>query len=165
MRTAELLTAIILGAVSIGFMVSAYQLPIGYIADEGPGAGAFPFWLGVLMLVTCVWTFVRALRGTTPPSRSAEPFLTRDAMVMFALVAGSLGTMILLVHFIGIYGAVPLFLLFYLRVIGNHGWPLTLLLAILIPVVTFLFFEVALTITLPKGYTEPWFYPLYDFFL
>jgi hypothetical protein len=29
-------------------------------------------------------------------------------------------------------------------------------------VVTFLFFEVALKITLPKGYTEPLFYPIFD---
>jgi hypothetical protein len=35
----------------------------------------------------------------------------------------------------------------------------------LTPVVTFFFFEIALHITLPKGYTEPLFYPLYDWFM
>ena len=40
-----------------------------------------------------------------------------------------------------------------------------LFIAIATPVVTFFFFEVALTITLPKGYLEPLFYPLYDLFL
>ena len=29
---------------------------------------------------------------------------------------------------------------------------------------TFLFFEIALTIELPKGLTEPLFYPIYDLF-
>ena len=33
------------------------------------------------------------------------------------------------------------------------------------PVATFLFFEIALKITLPKGYTEPAFYPLYEMLL
>ena len=32
------------------------------------------------------------------------------------------------------------------------------------PVVTFLFFEIALTIELPKGFTEPLFYPIFDLF-
>jgi hypothetical protein len=37
-------------------------------------------------------------------------------------------------------------------------------LAVAMPVVLFLFFEIALNITLPKGLTEPLFYPLYDIF-
>ena len=36
--------------------------------------------------------------------------------------------------------------------------------AVTTPIVTFFFFEVALRITLPKGYTEELFYPLYDWF-
>jgi hypothetical protein len=31
--------------------------------------------------------------------------------------------------------------------------------------VAFFFFEIALKKTLPKGFTEPLFYPLYDIFL
>ena len=61
--------------------------------------------------------------------------------------------------------ASALFLVFYLRFVGRHSWLLTSLLAVLTPVVTFFFFEIALTITLPKGKTEPLFYPLYDLFL
>jgi hypothetical protein len=49
-----------------------------------------------------------------------------------------------------------------MRVIGQHSWRVTGLLAISVPVITFFFFEGALTITLPKGYSEPLFYPLYD---
>ncbi|MGD8696672.1 MAG: tripartite tricarboxylate transporter TctB family protein, partial [Gammaproteobacteria bacterium] len=57
---------------------------------------------------------------------------------------------------------VPLFLIFYMRVLGGHTWSRTATLAILTPIVTFLFFEIALKITLPKGFTEPMFYPIYD---
>ena len=65
---------------------------------------------------------------------------------------------------IGVYGALPLFLFFYLKVLGGHSWTLTIVNVIAIPVVTFLFFEIALKITLPKGITEPLFYPLFKFF-
>ncbi|MBT5522086.1 MAG: tripartite tricarboxylate transporter TctB family protein, partial [Rhodospirillales bacterium] len=65
---------------------------------------------------------------------------------------------------IGVYGALPLFLFFYLRVLGKHSWTLTLICTFSIPVITFLFFEIALKITLPKGISEPLFYPLFKFF-
>ena len=60
--------------------------------------------------------------------------------------------------------ALPLFLFWYLRIFGGHGWTLTLSLTILTPVATFLFFEAVLKILLPKGITEPLFLPLYAFF-
>ena len=66
-----------------------------------------------------------------------------------------------LFSFLGIYGALPLFLIFYLRFMGKHSWTLTGTLAILIPVVIFYFFEIILKIILPKGLTEPLFLPLY----
>ena len=84
---------------------------------------------------------------------------------MFLLVAGSLAVMIGLIHIIGVYGAIPLYLVFYLRVMGRHSWLTTGGLALSIPVVSFFFFEIALRKTLPKGFTEPLFYPLYDIFL
>ena len=81
------------------------------------------------------------------------------------VVTAALAAMIGLIHIIGIYGSVPLFLIFYLRLLGRHGWLLTGAFAVATPIVTFFFFEVALKITLPKGYTEELFYPLYDWFL
>ena len=81
------------------------------------------------------------------------------------LVTGALVAMVGLIHSIGVYVAVPLFLIYYLRFLGRHGWSLTASLAVTIPIVTFFFFEIALKITLPKGVAEPLFYPLYDIFL
>ena len=83
----------------------------------------------------------------------------------FVLVGGGVTAMIGLVHFVGMYGAIPAFLLYYLRVLGRHSWFTTLTIALGAPVVIFFFFDVALRIVLPKGYLEPLFYPLYDIFL
>tara|TARA_B100002003_G_scaffold251736_1_gene297075 strand:+ start:3797 stop:4051 length:255 start_codon:yes stop_codon:yes gene_type:complete len=84
-------------------------------------------------------------------------------MIMAVIVALTL--MIGSIHIIGIYFAVPLFLLYYVRVVGRHNWLLSLGVSISAPVISFFFFEIALRITLPKGYSEPLFYPLYDIFL
>ena len=53
-RTAELLMAIMMGAFSIYLMYKSTELPIGWIEGEGPGGGAWPFWLAAIMLVCCL---------------------------------------------------------------------------------------------------------------
>ena len=117
------------------------------------------------MLVCCIWTVVKWWRGLSPYSGSDEPYMDRQTLMLFVTAAGSLTVMIGLIHFIGVYFAVPALLVFYVRFVGNHSWWLTSALAVATPVVTFFFFEIALRITLPKGYTEPMFYPLYDIFM
>ncbi|MGQ4808330.1 hypothetical protein NKDENANG_01712 [Candidatus Entotheonellaceae bacterium PAL068K] len=90
--------------------------------------------------------------------------MDRPALTQLLTGAGSLTVMIASIHLIGVYGAAPLFLIFYMRFLGHHSWLSTGALALMTPVLTFLFFEIALRISLPKGLTEPLFYPLYEFF-
>ena len=156
--------AVVMALCSIGLMVKSAELPVGWIPDEGPGGGAFPFWLGAGMLACCLWTLVKWFRGRSPFSGSDKPYMDRQTLMLFVTAAGSLTVMIGLIHFIGVYFAVPALLVFYVRFVGRHSWWLTSALAVATPVATFFFFEIALRITLPKGLTEPMFYPLYDVF-
>ena len=165
MRVAELVMAIVMGVFSLYLMGKSAELPIGWLPGRGPGGGAFPFWLALGMLLCCAAVIVRWFMRASPPSRSTEPFMDRPAVKSFVMVAGSLTVMIGLIHVIGVYGAVPLYLIFYLRYLGGHGWTVTGAMAIVTPVAAFFFFEIALKKTLPKGFTEPLFYPLYDIFL
>ena len=149
---------------SLYLMWKSAELPIGWISGEGPGGGAFPFWLSAGMLICTLWVMVRWVRKSSLLSRSAEPYMDKRSFRLFLIGAGSLAVMIGSIHIIGVYGAIPLFLIFYMRFQGHHRWLTTGALAASAPVVLFLFFEIALRITLPKGLTEPLFYPLYDFF-
>ncbi len=164
MRTAELATAAALAALSIFFMVYAAQLPIGWVRGAGPGGGAFPFWLSVGMLVCAVAIFVREFGPSAASRLRTEGFLNPRSAAQIAVISLALVVTIGLMHWVGTYVAVPLFLLFHLKVIGRHGWPLTLIIAIATPLFLFFFFEVTLKILLPKGITEPWFFPLYAMF-
>jgi hypothetical protein len=165
MRVAELVMALFMALFSLYLMWKSTELPIGWIPNEGPGGGAFPFWLSLGMLLCCLWMIARWVRRASPPSRSTEPFMTPQTLKLFLLVAGSLTVMIGLIHIIGVYGAVPLFLIFYIRFLGRHSWTIAGSLAVSTPIAAFFFFEIALKKTLPKGFTEPLFYPLYDIFL
>ena len=164
MRVAELVMAIVLAIFSIAIMYKACELPIGWVKGAGPGPGAFPFWLGVGMLACCVVIVIRWVRRSSPPSRSEEPYFDRRALQLFLIGAVPLAIMIGLFHVIGVYFALPLYLLYYLRMVGNHTWSLTAAIALATPVITFLFFEIALKIALPKGFTDELFYPIYDLF-
>ncbi len=163
-RTAELLMAIVMGAFSIYLMVKSAELPIGWIEDEGPGGGTWPFWLSTIMLISCGGILFNWIRKKGAIATSTKVYIESHVLGDVAAVAGALIVTVGLFSFIGIYGALPLFLIFYIRFLGKHSWLLTSTLAVLIPVVTFYFFEITLKIILPKGITEPLFLPLYKLF-
>ncbi len=165
MRRAELTTAILMAAFSLYLMWKSAELPIGWIEDEGPGGGAWPFWLATIMLICCFMIIANWFRRRSPPSQSTEPFMGSTSAKSFLLVGGGVTVLIGLVHFIGMYGAIPIFMIYYLRTLGQHSWPLTLAISISAPIIVFFFFDVAMRIVLPKGYLEPLFLPLYDIFL
>jgi hypothetical protein len=165
MRKAEFLMAVVMGLISVGLMWKSTELPIGWIPGEGPGGGAFPFWLAAGMLVCCIVILIRWFAKTSPLSQAKDIYMDNFALKSFVLVAGALTVLVGLIHIVGVYVSVPLFLIFYLRILGGHRWLTTGSLAIAVPIVTFFFFEIALKITLPKGYSEPAFYPLYEIFL
>jgi len=163
-RVAELVMAVVLAAFSLYLMAMAAELPIGWIRGSGPGPGAFPFWLAAGMLACCGWIIVRWALRLSPPSQSDEPYWDERGWRLFVIGALPLAIMIGLIHLVGVYVSLPLYLAFYLRYIGGHAWPLTGTIALTTPVATFLFFEIALKIELPKAITEPLFYPIYDLF-
>jgi hypothetical protein len=170
MRRLERIVAAVLVVFSAYLMWESTVLPIGWIKDYGPGGGAFPFWLASGMLVCSVLILARTLLGLTPESRSEAPFFVdagarREVFVvgssltaMIALTSGIRLWGVTLLPALGVYVAVPLFMVFYLRYLGRHSWWLTVLIALGTPVATFLFFEKLLVILLPKGITDEWFY-------
>ena len=164
-RTAELLMAVLMGIFSIYLMYKSAELPIGWIEDEGPGGGAWPFWLSTVMLLSCIGVLFNWFRKHGPVASSNKTYILPQVAIEVGAVALSLIVTVGLFSFIGIYGALPLFLLFYLRFLGKHSWKLSIALSIIIPITIFYFFEITLKIILPKGITEPLFYPLYKMFL
>ena len=163
-RTAELLMALVMGAFSIYLMVKSTELPIGWIEEEGPGGGTWPFWLATIMLISCGGILFNWFRKHGKIATSTKTYIEAHVLGDVAAVAGALIVTVALFSFIGIYGALPLFLIFYLRFMGKHSWSLTATLTVVIPVVIFYFFEITLKIILPKGITEPLFIPLYKLF-
>jgi len=164
MRKGEIVTAGALALFSLYLMWKSAELPIGYIPDRGPGGGFWPFWLSTIMLACCGITALKWWRRTSPPSQSEEPFLDSYGWRMVVLVGGGVVVFVGLVNIISMYGAIAVFLLYYLRFLGRHGWTLSLTIALATPLAFFFFFEGAMRITMPSGmsFTDPVFDVLYE---
>ncbi len=177
MRVAEFVTATLIALASIYLMWKSGEGPswdptvkrfanIGInIDNSGPGSGFWPFWLSVVMMVSAFAVLGNALLGKSELSRSRKPFLTHFGLRMMLSVGGALFGFILLIEFIGFYGAIPLFLFYYIYFLGRHSLALAMGIAVAVPVFCFFFFDVAIRIVLPKGLLEPAFLPLYEIFL
>jgi hypothetical protein len=162
-RQAEFLMAIATIVMSLGLMWSSTSgLQIGWVPEKGPGSGFWPFWLSVGMLLASIVTLIRWFMGATPESRSSELYMSRNACVVVGIAVGALLFLLIGIHVIGIYLSLPIFLFFYIKIVGKHPWAVTVLLTFGVPVFIFALFEWGLQIPLPKALTEEWFYPVFD---
>lgn len=150
MRTADLTTALVLMAGGVLVIWDSLRLGIGWGSD-GPQSGFFPFWLAVLLTVSCAtiaWQAGRRGRG--------RPFITRAQLQPVLTTLLPSAGFVVLTQFIGLYVASALFMGFYMRWIGRYGWIPIVLISVLFPVVTFLVFETWFLVPMPKGPLEAW---------
>ena len=161
MVTADRLIAASLMVFSAYLMWHATVLPIGWEGSSGPGGGAFPFWLSLVMLLASGGILVRSIIGAP---KDDAPFFDPEMLRSVIVVSVALIVTIAAMQYLGTYVALMVFLLWYLRIFGGHGWVLTTAITLITPVFLFFFFEVTLKILLPKGITEPFFIPLYAMF-
>ena len=150
MRTVDLVTAAVLALIGAIVVFDSVRIGIGWSTD-GPRSGFFPFWLGVILIATCLLIVAQAWhRG------ARERFVTRAQLrpVLSVLVPAML--MVALTHAIGLYVSAALYIGFYMRWVGRHRWASILVLGLGIPLVTFLVFERWFLVPMPKGPLEAW---------
>lgn len=162
MLIAERVIAGAIMALSLYFIWHAAVLPTGWVEGAGPGGGAFPFWMSAVMLLASGGVFARSFQAAM--AGKTDRFFDSVTLRPLIAVTVALFVTIALMQVAGAYVALPLFLVWYLRIFGRHGWVLTGILTVATALFLFFFFEVTLKILLPKGITEPLFYPLYAMF-
>jgi len=150
MRAADLTTALILMAGGVLVIWDSLRLGIGWGTD-GPQSGFFPFWLAVLLIVSCAAIALQTRRRT-----SRVPFVTRERLkpVLTTLLPST--GFVVLTQFVGLYVAAAVFMGFYMRWIGRYPWVPIALVSLLFPLVTFVVFEKWFLVPMPKGPLEAW---------
>ena len=149
-RTMELVVAALL--LVFGAVVIADSMRLGLRwGEDGPQAGYFPFYIGLLICLPAGVVFVRALGDR---AKAAKPFVMRGALkqVMWMLVPSIV--YVVLIKLVGIYVASTLFIAYFMRWLGRYPWATTVGVAVGVSVVFFLLFEVWFKLPLPKGPLE-----------
>lgn len=168
MLLADRLIAVAIMALSAYFMWHATALPIGWNAmTGGPGGGAFPFWLSAVMGLAAAGVLLRSfVRSAERHHEVGDDDRFFDPVMLPAVlkVTAALVLTVAALPWAGAYVALPVFVFWYIKLYGRRGWAVALILTAAVPVFLFFFFEVTLKILLPKGITEPLFFPLYAMF-
>lgn len=150
MRTANLVTALVLALLGALVLVDALRLGIGWGTD-GPQSGFFPFWLAVLMIASCAAIVVQALARV-----ERAPFVTREALGPVLKMLAPAAAFVVVTQLVGLYVASALYMAAYMRSIGRHSWLAVVLIGIGFPLVTFVVFEKWFLVPMPKGPLEAW---------
>jgi putative tricarboxylic transport membrane protein len=137
-----------------GLIVIVDSLRVGIEwADDGPRAGYFPFFIGLLLSFAAGWILLQAVLGWSKETKLFSQWSElRDVRAM--LVPTSV--FIAAVPFLGLYLPGALLIGFFMRRHGSFGWLTTVLTAIGVPVFFFLIFEKWFLVPLAKGPIEAW---------
>ena len=136
----------LIGAIVI---VGSFQVGIGW-GPEGPKAGFFPFYLGVVIIAASAGNLARCLLEVDRKLLFAD--WGQLAQVISVVIPTAI--YVLAVPWTGIYVASMLLIAVFMKWLGRYGWGLTLSIAIGIPAITYVIFEKWFLIPLPKGPLE-----------
>ena len=129
----------------------SWRLGAGW-RDDGPGAGYFPFYIGMLV---CVASVVVALRTLRPGGRDRGVFVSNAQLkLVFTVLLPSLA-FVALAQMLGLYVGSFLFIAVFMVWVGHYGWVRSVSIGFVVTALVFLMFEVWFKVPLSKGAFNP----------
>src|SRR5262245_47011171 len=120
----------------------SYRLGTSWGA-EGPQAGYFPFYVGLLI---CLGSAVLLVQSLAKLGRDRQVFVEREGLkqVMIVLVPSTL--YVLGIAFLGIYVSSTAFICLFMRFMGHYSWLRSIAVGAAVSAVAFPLFEIWFTI-------------------
>lgn len=149
-RWPELIVAAVLMLLAVLVIVDSLRVGIGW-AEDGPRSGYFPFYIGVLLLLSSGSVLVgQLLKWRGEDSEFAE----RGQIALVIAVLVPMAVYVGLIALIGIYLASLALIAYFMRRHGRYGWLLTGSVSVGVPLFFFIVFERWFLVPLPKGPIE-----------
>ena len=120
-------------------------------ASDGPQAGYFPFYIGLIMFIASTTTFVLNLLARSDASSN---FVDRSQLTQVLQVFMPTVVFVVLIGVLGIYVAAAIFITFFMSWLGKYPIYKIAPIAVLIPLFLFLMFEIWFLVPLLKGPLE-----------
>jgi putative tricarboxylic transport membrane protein len=149
-RIMDAIVAAILMAVGVVVMVNSYKLGAGW-SSTGPESGYFPFYVGVLILLSSTITLLATLLGKSP---DRAPFVEPEQFGRVLQVLIPSFIFVMAIRYIGIYVAGGLFIACFMWWLGKYPLGKVAIVSLLVPLALFVLFEVWFLVPLPKGPLE-----------
>ncbi|MFO0324234.1 MAG: tripartite tricarboxylate transporter TctB family protein [Burkholderiales bacterium] len=157
-RTIDAVTAVVIFAIGAVVAWDSYRIGAKWGSD-GPEAGYFPFYIGLILCISSIVNFINALREKSF-AEGGESFVSKSSLrmvfsvmiptIIYVAANGGVGP----VPGVGIYVASVIFIAVFMLWLGKYGWGKTLGVSIGVPVFFFLMFEIWFKVPLPKGPLE-----------
>lgn len=147
-KSVEIAVALIILVFGAVVVFDSVRLGISW-GDEGPKAGYFPFYIGILICFSSAVTLFRALRAG-----SGESFVSRGQLKLVMSVLVPTTVYIGFIAFLGIYVASILYIAFFMWWLGKYSWLKIVPVSLGVNVAFFLMFEIWFKVPLPKGPLE-----------
>jgi hypothetical protein len=146
----DLVTAVIIFLIGALVAWDSHSLGASWGA-EGPQAGYFPFYIGLLICISSAVVFAQsAAKLGQDKSVFVQGAQLRQVMViLLPSIVYVLG-----VQFLGIYVSSAVFVCLFMRIVGSYTWLRSAVVGVAVSAVAFPLFEIWFTIPLPKGPLE-----------
>lgn len=149
MRRCDRVAGILLLVLAVGVIAESRGLV--YVVEFSPGAGFFPVWLGLsLLILSLVFLWTSAVRK----SRGAEenPLPGKRALLRVTLILGSLLVTILAFEHLGFLLSMFLFVSFLLIYLEDYRWYSGIGLSAGMVCAIYALFRIGLKVPLPSGF-------------
>ena len=145
--------AVALAIVGFGatVLLGSWKLGSGWTTD-GPGAGYFPFYIGLILCAAGIGILAQALFAK---KRDTGAFVDNEQLTRVCQVLLPALVFVLAIQFIGTYVASAIYIALFMVILGKYSWLKSIVVAVVLNVVFFLMFEVWFKVPLYKGSLEP----------
>ena len=147
-RTMDIVVALLLMGVAAVVISDSLRVGMGWQENEGPRAGYFPFYIGVILPVSSA---VNLLRTVFDRKGATQTFTTRPALLQVLAVLIPLAIYVVAVAIIGIYIASTVYMALFMWHFGKYPIWRGALIGFAISAAFFLMFEIWFLVPLPKG--------------
>lgn len=149
-RTMDVVVALLFMALAVLVMIDSWRVGARW-ASDGPQAGYFPFYVGLIMFIASLGTLATNIFTKTP---NLANFVDREQFGSVLKVLVPTIVYVVFINFVGIYLASMVFIAFFMWWLGKYKLPIIVPVAIGVPLVLFVMFEVWFLVPLPKGPIE-----------
>lgn len=119
--------------------------------SDGPQAGYFPFFIGLLICFCSAVVFAQALFRI---KTDRAVFVTVGQLKQVMVILGPSTVYVLGVQLIGLYVSSAIFIFLFMKIAGKYSWLRSLMVALAVSLISFVLFEIWFKIPLPKGPLE-----------